>query len=112
MKSMLKKPSNFGLVFNSLKRKLNNDCLSNLKINILKDIKEKTPNLSRIEGIPTTIDFYDTHRSNKNIRYLQSSLKTILILPGVTQNFTVYEDLIEYFERSLNYRLLALNLPG
>ena len=98
--------------FSLLKRSLNNDCLSSLKINILRDIDETRANLSRIKGIPTIIDFYDSHRQVKNIRYLQSSLKTILILPGVTTNYKIYEYLIEFLFQKLNYRVLALNFPG
>jgi hypothetical protein len=98
--------------FSQLKRSLNNDCLSSLKIKILKEIDEYRVSLSRIEGIPTIIDFYDSHRQVKNIRYLQSSVKTILIIPGVITNFKIYETLIEFLSQKLNYRVLALNFPG
>ena len=95
-----------------LKRYLNKNCTSSLKLNILKDIDEFSPILSRILGIPTQIEFYDTHRLNKNIKFLQSSFKTVLILPGTVTNYKVYENLIDNLFEKFNYRFLALNFPG
>ena len=98
--------------FKTSKRYLINDCQATIKINILKEVIPETPVLSRLIGIPTQIDFYDTHRLKKNVKYLQSSLKTILLLPGTTTNYKTYEHLIDNLFESLNYRVLALNFPG
>lgn len=97
---------------NKIIRYLNIDCSSSLNINILKEYIEEDAIKTRVLGINTKIDFYDTHRLNKRIKYLQNSLKTILILPSTIHSYNTYSYFIDKLFEKFNYRILTLNFPG
>ena len=90
-------------------------CLSIVEMNSLKtnlgyqsEIKFKN---IRTDGVQVLLNFYDSHCNDKNKRYHQSSMPTVLMLPSGDKQISNYEALIgDLVEK--NIRVLAVEFPG
>jgi hypothetical protein len=63
-------------------------------------------------GDETLLEYYDSHRHDPNIKYKQSSVSTVVILPSTEHpSLESYAELIGSLA-ACNHRVIALNLPG
>jgi hypothetical protein len=91
------------------------ECVNQLRIQSLKTVDLTKPDLKlanlRFSGVKMQIEYYDTHLFEENITYKQSSMPTIVLLPGSQHELSDYDYLIDSFA-SKNYRVVALRFPG
>ena len=90
---------NFFIEFNSMKTVFNN----RTKVVFL--------DFERIKGIPIRLRFYDSHRHQPEIKFHESTLPTILILPSGEFKIEDYNFLIGNLVKE-NNRVIALEFPG
>lgn len=86
------------------------ECCSVVKIQSMCIDISKIKNF-RLNGIPLEIEYYDSHRFNNRLKYDQSILPTVLILPSGEKTIQDYEHLYGELTK-LNYRVLSISLPG
>lgn len=65
----------------------------------------------RVKGVRMRLESYDSHSSMRNIRYQQSSLPTVLLLPNAESDFRALDYLIGSLVEQ-NFRVLAFKFPG
>ncbi|CAF0871992.1 unnamed protein product, partial [Brachionus calyciflorus] len=65
----------------------------------------------RAEGIPVQLEYFDSHHFYKRLKYEQSTLPTVLILPSGENSLKDYKYLIGSLITE-NYRVIALSFPG
>ncbi len=110
-KILLKTANKYHLV-QTLSRSLSQQNVSIVEIVCLKTIHRKMLHISRPLGIKIEIEYYDSHLNDRNIKYTQSSMPTLLLLPSSHQNINDLEYFIDNFEFYKNYRVLSINFPG
>jgi hypothetical protein len=109
-KSIINQKRLYSLPCAILSRRLNEQNSTVIQISAIPLFDEKHPQLSRMQGINFQIEYYDSCLNMKNIKYMQTSMPTIIMLPSSNQE---YQDL-DYFIGILEqkYRVLAFNFPG
>ena len=90
-------------------------CLSIIEMNSLKTnlgykSEMKFENI-RTDGVQVLLNVYDSHCNDKNKRYHQSSMPTVLVLPSGDKQIQDYEALIGDLAVR-NFRVLAVEFPG
>lgn len=78
---------------------------------IAEDINEIKMSEFRGKGINIQIEYYDSHRFDPKIKYNESCLPTVLILPSSEHNLVDFDKLIGSLTEE-NYRVLAFSFPG
>ena len=85
--------------------------LNSLKTVINKRSEKIYLDFQRLYGTPMKLRFYDSHRNQPDIKFNESTLPTILILPSGEFKIEDYSFLIGNLVKD-NNRVIALEFPG